>query len=87
MSAIEIFRLLRIPRVGQTVGYSSNGENSNLGYAKDCDLNKNRLETNPFAEEETLQHSWQANPTESLARWPPHYRMRGLLQNQEDAAG
>jgi len=87
MSAMGILRQLRIPRVGQTVAYSSSGENSNLGYAKDCDLKKNRLETNPFAEEETLQHSRQVNSTKSLALWPPHYRMRGLLQNQEDAAG
>jgi hypothetical protein len=86
MSVIGMFQQLRIPRVGRTVAYSGSGEHSKLGYAKDCDLKKNRLETNPFAEEETLQHSWQANPTESLARWPPHYRMRGLLQNQEDAA-
>jgi hypothetical protein len=81
MSDKAIFRQLRIPRVGQTVAYSSSGENSKLGYAKDCDLKKNRLETNPFAEEETLQHSRQVNPTKSLALWPPHYRMRGLLQN------
>ena len=87
MSDMAIFRQLRIPRVGQTVAYSSSGENSNLGYAKDGDLKKSRLETNPFAEEETLQHSRQVNPTKSLAFWPPHYRMRGLLQNQEDAAG
>jgi hypothetical protein len=87
MSDKAIFRQLRIPRVGKTVAYSSSGENSKLGYAKDCDLKKNRLETLPFVEEETLQHSRQVNPTKSLALWPPHYRMRGLLQNQEDAAG
>ncbi len=81
-----MFRQLRISRVGQTAAYSSGGENSKLGYAKNCDVQKNRLETSPFAEEKTLQGPRQANPTKSVAFWPPQYGMRGLLQNQEDAA-
>jgi hypothetical protein len=67
--------------------FSSSGENSKLGYAKNCDPQESCLETNPFTEEKTLQGSRQANPTESLGLWPPQYRMRGLLPNEEDTVG
>ena len=33
-----------------------------------------------------LQGSRQANSTRPLALWPPHYRMRRLLENQKYAA-
>ena len=53
---------------------------------KGCDCKKNYWETTTFTEETALQGSRQANPTRPLALWPPHYRMRRLLQNQKHAA-
>ena len=61
------------------------GRNPKLGYAKGYDLKKNRLEKNPLREEETLQGSRQADPTELLARWSSQHGVRRMLSNQRSA--
>jgi hypothetical protein len=50
-----------------------------------CDPKKNRLETNPLAEEEALQGSRQANSTQLLARWSSKHGVLRMLSNKGSA--
>ena len=81
----RVFRQLGIPRVGCTVVYSSSGENSHLGYAKNCDLKKNRLKRTSSRKKD-FTPSTAGQSGQVVGALATCYRVRGLLQDEEDAA-
>ena len=58
-----------------------------FSYCNDGEEKDEKRQNEQLTQAALLHDPRQVNPTKSLALWPPHYRMRGLLQNQEDATG
>ena len=74
----DVPRIIFMVRVGKRPrGFS---------YCNDCEEKDEKGQNERLTQAALLHDPRQVNPTKSLALWPPDYRMRGLLQNQEDAA-